>query len=315
MKAVVTGGAGFIGSNLCEELARQGYHVVILDDLSTGKLENIQGLLQEGNVEFVQGSITDLPLLQRLFQGVEYVLHHAALARVPQSIDDPLTTNEVNITGTLKVLLAAKENKVRKVVFASSSSIYGDATTLPQREDMPPSPLSPYALTKLAGEYYCTIFHQIYGLSTVCLRYFNVYGPRQDPHSGYALAIPAFIHRISQNIPPIIFGDGEQSRDFTFVKDVVSANILAMENDAEGVYNIGSGNSITINQLADAVLNSLQKTLKPIYEKPRPGDPRHTLADVSKAKSFGYEPKWTLSDGLAETIKHFDDLNKESGRK
>ncbi len=315
MKAVVTGGAGFIGSNLCDELARQGYHVVILDDLSTGKLENIQGLLQEGNVEFIQGSITDLPLLQRLFQGVEYVLHHAALARVPQSIDDPLTTNEVNITGTLKVLLAAKENRVRKVVFASSSSIYGDATTLPQREDMPPSPLSPYALTKLAGEYYCTIFHQIYGLSTVCLRYFNVYGLRQDPHSGYALAIPTFIHRISQNIPPIIFGDGEQSRDFTFVKDVVSANILAIENDAEGVYNIGSGNSETINQLADAILHSLQKTLKPIYEKPRPGDPRHTLADVSKAKSFGYEPRWTLGDGLAETIKYFDDLNKESGRK
>ena len=315
MKAVVTGGAGFIGSNLCEELARQGYHVIILDDLSTGKLENIQGLLQEDNVEFVQGSITDLPLLQRLFQGVEYVLHHAALARVPQSIDDPLTTNEVNITGTLKVLLAARENNVRKVVFASSSSIYGDTITLPQREDMPPSPLSPYALTKLAGEYYCTIFHQIYGLSTVCLRYFNVYGPRQDPHSGYALAIPAFIHRISQNIPPIIFGDGEQSRDFTFVKDVVSANILAMENDADGVYNIGSGNSITINQLADAILHSLQKTLKPIYEKPRPGDPRHTLADVSKAKSFGYEPKWTLGDGLAETIKYFDDLDKEAGRK
>lgn len=304
-RVVVTGGAGFIGSHLAEELASQDYYVVILDDLSTGKLENIEGLLKKDKVDFIQGSITDLPLLQKLFQGVEYVFHQAALARVPRSIEDPITTNEVNIKGTLNILMAARENRVRKVIYASSSSIYGDTPTLPQREDMPPNPLSPYALTKLAGEYYCNIFRQIYGLSTVCLRYFNVYGLRQDPHSQYATAVIAFIGRISQNLPPIIFGDGKQSRDFTFIEDVVRTNILTAENDAEGVYNIGSGKSATINQLAETILKLMQKSLKPIYDKPRPGDPRHTLADISKAKSFGYEPKWTLEDGLRKTIEGF----------
>ena len=305
MKIVVTGGAGFIGSHLAEELVNRGYHVIILDDLSTGKSENIAGLLKKDNVEFVQGSITDLALVEKVFQGVEYVFHQAALARVPRSIDDPLSTNEVNIKGTLNVLLAARENRVRKVIYASSSSAYGDVRTLPQKEDMPSNPLSPYALTKLAGEYYCNIFRQIYGLSTVCLRYFNVYGSRQDPHSQYATAVTAFIGRISQNLPPIIHGDGEQSRDLTFIQDVVSANILAMENNAEGVYNIGSGKSVTINELAEAILRLMQKSLVPIHDKPRPGDPRHTLADISRAKSFDYEPKWTLEDGLRRTIQEF----------
>ncbi len=304
-KVVVTGGAGFIGSHIAEELVSQGYYVIILDDLCTGKLENIERLLRKDNVEFIQGSITDLSLLQKLFQGIEYVFHQAALARVPRSIDDPLTTNEVNIKGTLNVVLAARENRVGKVIYASSSSVYGQTPTLPQREDMPLDPLSPYALTKLAGEYYCNIFRQIYGLSTVCLRYFNVYASRQDPHSQYATVIPAFIGRISQNLPPIIFGDGEQSRDFTFIEDVVRANILAADNDAEGVYNIGSGMGVTINKLAEAILNLIQKSLNPIYDEPRPGDPRHTLADVSKAKSLGYEPKWTLNDGLAKIIMQF----------
>lgn len=305
IKVVITGGTGFIGSHLADELAKRGCYVIILDDLSTGKMENIGGLSLKSNVEFVQGSVTDLPLLRKLFQGVENVFHQAALARVPRSIEDPLTTNEVNIKGTLNVLLAARENRVRKVIYASSSSVYADTPTLPQREDMPPNPISPYALTKLAGEYYCNIFRQIYALSTVCLRYFNVYGSRQDPQSQYAIVIPAFIGRISQNLPPIIFGDGEQSRDFTFIEDVVRANILAAENDAEGVYNIGSGESITINQLAETILKLMQKNLKPIYDKPRLGDPKHTLANISKAKSFGYRPKWTLNDGLAKTIRHF----------
>lgn len=303
--AFVTGGAGFIGSHLAEELVRHGYRVIILDDLSTGKVANIEHLLRKENVEFIRGSITYLPLLQQLFQGAGYVFHLAALARVPRSIEDPLTTNEVNIKGTLNVLLAAKDNGVGKVIYASSSSIYGGGCALPQREDMSPNPQSPYALTKLAGEYYCNIFRQLYGLSTVCLRYFNVYGSRQDPQSQYATVIPAFIGRISQNLPPIIFGDGEQSRDFTFIEDVVRANILAAENDAEGVYNIGSGESITINQLAETILKLMQKNLKPIYDKPRLGDPRHTLANISKAKSFGYRPKWTLNDGLAKTMRHF----------
>lgn len=304
-KVVVTGGAGFIGSHLAEELAKQDYYVIILDDLSTGKLENIAELLEpkKGNVQFVRGSITDLPLLQKLFQNVEYLFHQAALARVPRSIDDPLTTNKVNINGTLNVLLAAKENDVRKVIYASSSSVYGETPTLPQREDMLPNPLSPYALTKLAGEYYCNIFRQIYGLSTVCLRYFNVYGSRQDPQSQYATVIPAFIGRLSQDLPPIIFGDGEQSRDFTFIQDVVLANILATEDNAEGIYNIGSGRSVTINQLAKLTLKLMQKSLKPLHDEPRPGDPRHTLADISKAGSFGYRPKWTLEDGLRKTIE------------
>ena len=300
----ITGGAGFIGSNLADELATSN-SVIIIDDLSTGKKENIARLIEKDNVTFTQGSILDLSLLQKLFQGVDCVFHLAALARVPRSIEDPLTTNEVNIKGTLSVLLAAKDNRVRKVIYASSSSIYGDSPTLPQREDMSPSPRSPYALTKLAGEYYCNIFRQIYGLSTVCLRYFNVYGSRQDPESQYATVIPAFIGRISQNLPPIIFGDGEQSRDFTFIEDVVQASILAAESNAAGAYNIGSGKSITINRLAEIILNLMQRDLEPVYEKPRPGDPRHTLADISEAKGFGYEPKWALEDGLRRTIKEF----------
>ncbi len=303
-RVAITGGAGFIGSHLADELATSN-SVIIIDDLSTGKKENIARLIEKDNVTFTQGSILDLSLLQKLFQGVDYVFHLAALARVPRSIEDPLITNEVNIKGTLSVLLAARDNRVRKVIYASSSSIYGDSPTLPQREDMSPSPQSPYALTKLAGEYYCNIFCQIYGLSTVYLRYFNVYGSRQDPQSQYATVIPAFIGRISQNLPPIIFGDGEQSRDFTFIEDVVQASILAAETNAAGAYNIGGGKSITINRLAEIILNLMQRDLEPVYEKPRPGDPKHTLADISEAKGFGYEPKWALEDGLRRTIKEF----------
>ncbi len=269
------------------------------------KLENVAELLTNNNVKFVQGSITDLPMLQRLSRGVEYVFHQAALARVPRSIADPLTTNEVNVTGTLNILLATRYNKVGKVIYASSSSVYGDTVTLPQKEDMPPNPLSPYALTKLAGEYYCNIFRHVYGVSTVSLRYFNVYGPRQDLKSQYATVIPAFIDRIHQGLPPIIHGDGEQSRDFTFIEDVVSANIMAAENSAEGTYNIGFGQAITINHLAESTLSLMEKNLQPIYEKPRPGDPRHTLADVSKAREFGYEPEWSLEEGLRKTIEEF----------
>jgi len=301
-KVVVTGGAGFIGSHLAEELAAQGYAVVILDDFSTGRKENIASLRQKKNIEFVQGSITDLSGLQKLFGGIDCVFHQAAMARVPRSIEDPITVNQVNITGTLNVLVAARDQGVKKVVFASSSSVYGDAATLPQREDMIPSPLSPYALTKLTGEHYGIIFKQLYGLSTVCLRYFNVYGPGQDPHSQYAMVIPAFIDRAANNLPPVIHGDGEQSRDFTFIGDVVKANILAAESTAEGVYNIGSGRSITIKQLAEKIIQLMRKDLKPLHDKPRPGDVRHALADISRAKSFGYEPEWSLEDGLKKLI-------------
>ncbi len=302
---VVTGGAGFIGSHLAEKLVTLGYHVTILDNLATGKMENMEGLLGKANFRFIQGSITDLPLLQKLFEGVKYVFHQAALARVPRSIDDPLSTNEANIKGTLTVLLAARDNKVGKVIFASSSSVYGGVPTLPQTEHLPPNPISPYALSKLAGEYYCNIFSQIYGLFTTCLRYFNVYGLRQDPHSQYATVVGAFMGRVFQDLPPIIFGDGEQSRDFTFIEDVVRATILAGESNCEGVYNIGSGKSVTINRLAEIISNLMQKRLTPIHDKPRPGDPRDTLADISKAASFGYEPRWTLEDGLRKIIAEF----------
>jgi len=309
-KAVVTGGAGFIGSHLAEELVGEGYQVTILDDLSAGKRENIEVLLKRKNVEFILGSITDLPRLQKLFNGVNYVFHQAAFNSIAGSIADPLPVHEINTGGTLKVLMAAHDNRVKKVVFASSSSVYGNTAGVPQNEAMTPSPLSPYALTKLTGEYYCRIFGQLHGLSTVCLRYFNVYGPRQSAQSQYAAVIPAFIQRIDQNQPPVIFGDGRQSRDFVFVKDVVRANILAAQNDAEGSYNIGSGQGITINQLAATILQLMGKNLEPVHEDARPGEVAQSLADITQAKNFGYEPQWSLKDGLAETIAYFRQVNK-----
>ena len=304
-KAVVTGGAGFIGSHLAEELVNRGYDTIILDDLSTGKLKNIDSLLRKGNVEFTQGSITDIALLQKLFQGADYVFHQAALANVTGSIEDPLSTNEVNIGGTLRVLLAARDNKVKKVVCASSSAVYGETATIPQEEGMVPHPLSPYALTKLAGEHYCRLFYQLHGLATVCLRYFNIYGSRQNTRTQYARVIPAFIERVSQGLPPVIYGDGKQSRDFVFVKDVARANILAAESSAEGVYNIGSGQGITVNELVQVVLKKMGSGLSPVHDEPRPGEIKLSLADITRAKSFGYEPVWSFEDGLTETIEYF----------
>jgi len=317
-KAVaVTGGAGFIGSHLAEELIKCRCKVIILDDLSTGKLENVRLLTKgkgtrntqdkpgEGSrnrVEFVHGSITDLPLLRNVFQGIDYVFHQAAIPSVPRSIETPQATHEANITGTLNVLLAAKDNGVKKVIYASSSSVYGDTPTLPKKEDMSPNPQSPYAVTKLAGEYYCRVFRQVYGLPTVCLRYFNVYGPRQDPNSQYAAVIPAFIQKVLDNRPPIIFGDGKQTRDFTYIKDVVDVNILAAESDATGVYNIGRCERVSINRLAELVIKLVGNSVEPVHRGPRPGDVRHSLADISKARQFGYNPKYSLEEGLRETV-------------
>jgi UDP-glucose 4-epimerase len=301
-KVVVTGGAGFIGSHLAEELSKRGYHVVILDDLSTGKIENIEQLLNKDRVEFIQGSVTDFPLLKSLFRDVDYVFHQAAIPSVPRSIEYPLASHEANLTGTLNMLLAAKDNGVKKVIYSSSSSIYGDTPILPKREDMVPNPRSPYAVTKLAAEYYCQVFHEVYSLDTVCLRYFNVYGPRQDPKSQYSAVIPRFIMRVSQGSPPIIFGDGEQTRDFTFVKDAVEANIIFAESNANGVFNIGTGESITINKLANIIINATGKNMKPIYQEPKPGDIRHSLADISQAREIGYNPKYSIEAGLAENI-------------
>jgi len=303
-KAIVTGGAGFIGSHLAEELARRGYQVVILDDLSTGKMENIKGLLDKDNVTFVQGSIGDLSLLKRLFRNIDFVFHQAAISSVPRSIENPLATNETNVTGTLNVLLAAKDSGVKKVIYASSTAVYGDTPTLPQKEEMMPNPQSPYAITKLIGEYYCQVFQAVYCLPTVSLRYFNVYGPKQDPNSDYAAVIPRFIKRVSKGKSPIIFGDGEQTRDFVFVTDVVRANISAAESDATGVFNIGQGRRVTINELARLIIHIMNKDLGVIYQGARPGDIRHSLADINKARLFGYEPQYDLERGLKETINN-----------
>ena len=305
IKVVVTGGAGFIGSHLSEELARRDYHVVIVDNLSTGKVGNIEVLLKRGNVEFIQGSVTDLPLLQQLFQDAYYVFHQAAIPSVPRSIENPQVSHEANLTGTLNVLLAARDRNVRNVVYASSSSVYGDTPTLPKSEDMPPNPLSPYAVTKLAGEYYCRVFQQVYAMHTVCLRYFNVYGPRQDPDSQYASVVPRFISNILQVKPPVIFGDGEQTRDFTFIKDVVEANILAAKAGATGIFNIGRGDRISVNRLVELIIRLVGNRVKPVHEEPRLGDIRHSLADISRADAFGYQPAYSLEEGLKESIQSF----------
>ncbi|RCV65967.1 UDP-glucose 4-epimerase [Methanophagales archaeon] len=306
MKAIITGGAGFIGSNLAEVLSRsRDNEVIIVDDLSTGNEANISGL----EIEFVKGSITDLDLLRKTFKGADYIFHQAAIPSVPRSIKDPESTNEANVTGTLKVLIAARDCSVKKVIFASSSSAYGDTPELPKREAMNPNPLSPYAVTKLIGEYYCNVFSEVYGLKTAALRYFNVYGPKQDPHSDYAAVIPKFIKRIQEGKPPIIFGDGTQTRDFTSVDDVVSANILAAESDAKGVYNVATGKRITINELANVIMAIMGRDLDLIHEKPREGDVLHSLGDITRAKKdFGYAPEDKLEANLKETVKWFRKL-------
>ncbi len=303
MKVVVTGGAGFIGSNLAEELLKK-HEVTVIDNLSTGRIENLHRILDK--INFIEGSITDLDLLKEAFSGSYGVFHQAAIPSVQRSVDNPLATNEANVEGTLKVLVAARDCKVQKVVFASSSSAYGDTPTLPKKEDMKPSPKSPYAISKLAGEYYCRVFSEVYGLKTTCLRYFNVYGPRQDPKSEYAAVIPRFITRVLSNSPPVIYGDGNQTRDFTFVKDVAKANILAMHSSAEGVFNIACGRRMSLNELAGKIMQITGIKLDPIYDAPRQGDVRDSLADISAArKEFGYEPDFDLDCGLEETIKWF----------
>jgi UDP-glucose 4-epimerase len=304
-KVVVTGGAGFIGSNLAWYLSNDN-QVVVIDDLSTGHMENIEDLIDNKKIDFIKGSVTDLSLLQKIFKGIHYVFHEAAIPSVPRSIKDPVTTSNVSINGTLNVLLAARDCGVKKVVYASSSSVYGDTPTLPKKEEMTPNPLSPYAVGKLAGEYYCSVFTEVFHLPTVALRYFNVYGPRQDPTSEYAAVIPKFISKILNGIPPVVYGDGEQTRDFTFVDDVISANILAAESDATGIFNAAGGKRISINELAKTVMDLCDKRLEITYKEVRPGDIKHSLADNSKAKEkFGYSPKFDIKNGLKETIRWF----------
>jgi UDP-glucose 4-epimerase len=301
MKVVVTGGAGFIGSNLAEELSRR-YEVTVVDDLSTGRESNLEGL----DVEFEKGSILDAGLLARAFEGARYVFHEAALPSVQRSVDDPARSNLVNVDGTLNVLLAARDAGVEKVLLASSSSVYGDTPTLPKVESMTPAPMSPYAVTKLTDEHYCRVFTSLYGLPTVALRYFNVFGPRQDPTSQYAAVIPNFITRILAGRPPVVHGDGRQTRDFTFVRDVVSANILAAESDAVGVFNVACQRRIDLLDLAGAIMEIVGTRVAPVHEAARPGDVRDSLADISRARdAFGYVPQYTLAEGLQETIQCF----------
>ena len=301
---LVTGGVGFIGSHIVEELVRRGERVRILDNFSTGKMENVASF-QEG-IELMEGDLRHLDTVRQATEGVDYILHQGAIPSVPKSIDNPLDTDESNVRGTLNLLVAARDSGVKKVMYASSSAIYGDTPTLPKQEDMAPQPLSPYAVSKLAGEYYCLVFDGVYGLPTVSLRYFNVYGPRQNPDSQYAAVIPRFIKLVSAGEPPAIYGDGNQTRDFTFVKDVVRANILAAEQDTCGVYNVSRGECITVNRLAELISELAGNNIKPVYEKARPGDILHSLADISKAKEFGYEPEYDLKTGLAATIKWFN---------
>jgi UDP-glucose 4-epimerase len=303
MKYIITGGAGFIGSHIVEELAQQQQEVVIFDNLFSGKMENIQPFLKKKNVTFVQGTITDLSVLKKVFEGADGIFHEGAIASVPRSIANPLATNEANITGTLNVLIAARDCGVRKVLFASSSSVYGNTPTLPKREDMTPNPLSPYAVSKLTGEYYMKVFSEVYGLKTLSLRYFNVFGPRQDPKSEYAAVIPRFITKIIRHESPTIYGDGGQTRDFTYVKDVVEANRRAMESDAEGVFNVAYCKRIDLNELAYQIMEITGITVPLVYEPPRTGDVRDSLADIKRAQeAFGYAPEYTVKTGLKETI-------------
>jgi UDP-glucose 4-epimerase len=301
--AVITGGAGFIGSHLAEELANRNYQIIVLDDLSTGKMANIESVLAKSDVKFVPGSVTDLALLNKLFQNTDYIFHLAAITSVSRSVEAPLASHGVNITGTLNVLMAAKASKVKKLVYASSAAVYGDTATLPQSEDVLPAPQSPYAVAKLCGEHYCRVFQEVYGLNTACLRYFNVYGPGQDPNSQYAAVIPRFISRVLEGKPPIIFGDGEQTRDFTFVKDAVQATIMAAESDATGVFNVGTGHRASINELARLIATIMGSAVAAVHEKPRPGDIKHSQANISKAREIGYRPRYSLEEGLRETIK------------
>ena len=303
---VITGGAGFIGSNLVGVLLEEGHEVIVIDNLSTGKSENTANLQDNEHFEFVKGSITDLSLLKQVFEDAESVFHQAAIPSVQRSVENPQATNEANVNGTLNVLIAARDCGVEKVIYASSSSVYGDTPTLPKQEDMKPNPKSPYAVSKLAGEFYCNVFSEVYGLKTACLRYFNVYGQKQDPSSEYAAVIPRFITRVLNNQPPIIYGDGTQTRDFTFVKDVAHANILAMEQNAEGVFNIACGEQISVNELATILMELVGVRLDVIYDNPRPGDIKDSLADISLAKGkLKYEPEFTLTNGLEETIRWF----------
>ncbi|GAB4250028.1 MAG: SDR family oxidoreductase [Ekhidna sp.] len=308
-KILVTGGAGFIGSNLIGVLLEKEYQVVCLDNLSTGFEKNIAEFSGNPNFEFIKGDILDFELLSKLTRDIDAVSHQAALGSVPRSIKDPLTTNKVNVEGTLNVFKACVDNNVQQVVYAASSSTYGDSLELPKKEEKTGKPLSPYAVTKLVNELYADVFHRVYGLNTIGLRYFNVFGPKQNPEGPYAAVIPLFIQAMLADERPVINGDGNHSRDFTYIKNAVNANLLALESAMESynnVYNVACGERTTLNDLVSAINKSLGKKIEPIYREERDGDIKHSLADISKAKQhLNYDPKYSIQDGLKSTIEWY----------
>jgi len=301
---LITGGAGFIGSNLAEHLVNQGHRVRVFDNFSTGKRQNLRSF--EKQAEIIEGDLRDLDQVRRAVAGVRHVLHLAAIPSVPRSIANPQLTNETNVTGTLNVLLAARDAKCKRVVFSSSSSVYGDTPKLPKSEDMPPSPLSPYAVHKVTGEYYCRIFWRLYGLETLSLRYFNVFGPRQDPQSQYAAVIPRFITAILAGQPPTIFGDGKQSRDFSHVENVITANLAACAAPQQALgesFNIACGDRITLLDLVATINGIVGKNIAPKFDPPRPGDILHSQADIGKAaKLLGWTPSVDFREGIEKAI-------------
>lgn len=305
-KALVTGGAGFIGSHLADELVRQGCSVTVLDNLSSGDPSNLEGV--KDRISFHQGNILDQKVLDDLAQGVEVIFHQAAVVSVTQTVNDPVASSEVNDLGTIKVLESARRNGVQRVVMASSSAVYGDAPHLPKVESMVPAPLSPYAVQKLTNEYYAKLYCQLYGLETVCLRYFNVYGPRQDPSSPYSGVISIFMRQALSGQPPSIYGDGSQTRDFIFVEDVVRANMLAADGEqaAGKVFNVGTSDSVEINRLWQMVADISGCHLAAEHQAPRPGDIVHSLAGIQRAReSLGFEPKVPIEEGVRRTFEWY----------
>jgi nucleoside-diphosphate-sugar epimerase len=313
MKYLITGGAGFIGSNIAARLVKMGEQVRILDNFSSGKLENLADFANQ--IEIIDGDIRDYWTVCEAVSDIDYVLHQAALPSVPRSIANPLTSNEVNINGLLNVLNAARHAGVKKMVYASSSSIYGESEELPKHEGMTPSPLSPYAVTKLTGEYYCKVFSGLYSFPTVALRYFNIFGPRQDPQSQYAAVVPQFVTRLLNDQSPVVYGDGEQSRDFTFVDNCVQANILAATNDqlVGEQYNVACGGQFTLNQLIDKLRKIIGVSTKAEYTPAREGDIKHSFAAVDKLAAAGYAPQVSFDDGLKLTVDFYRQQQKHSG--
>jgi UDP-glucose 4-epimerase len=306
VKVLVTGGAGFIGSHIVDRLLARGADVRVLDNFSTGRRENLAGLAAD--IDVVEGDIRSFERVHNAVRGCDAVFHEAALPSVPRSIADPLTSHATNATGTLNVLLAARDEGVRRTVLASSSSVYGAAAGLPKHEGMPTLPISPYGVAKLAAEQYGRSFFEVYGLETVALRYFNVFGPRQDPASEYAAVIPKFIAALSEERSPVIFGDGAQSRDFTYVDNVVDANLSALDAPGAGgrTYNVACGEQITLNRLASELRELIGAEAEAVHGPARPGDITHSLADVSRAREdLGYAPSVAFSDGLRRTVAHF----------